>query len=256
MSFPRDFTAPADLLAGRVILVTGAGDGIGRTAARTFAAHGATVVGIGRTISKLETLYDEIVAAGHPEPVIQGVDLAGVGRDECVQLAEAIGSQFGRLDGLLHNASLLGPRVPLDGYDAAAWRQVMAANLDSNFLLTQALMPWLEDGTDPMVLFTSSGAGLRPRAYWGAYAVSKAGTEALMRVFADEQENLSAIRFASLNPGGTRTAMRAGAFPGEDPNTLPTPADLMPLYLWLFGVAPKAECNGMTFDARELLGLG
>lgn len=255
MSFPSDFRAAPDLLAGRVILISGAGDGIGRAAARTFAAHGATVIGVGRTISKLEALYDEIVAAGHPEPVIQGVDLAGITANDCTELANAIGNQFGRLDGLLHNASLLGPRVPLELYDPEAWRQVMAANLDSNFLLTRALLPWLLDGTDPMVLFTSSGAGLRPRAYWGAYAVSKAGTEALMRVFADEQENLSAIRFASLDPGGTRTAMRAAAYPGEDPATLPTPEDLMPLYLWLFGVAPKAECNGVTFDARTCLHL-
>lgn len=256
MNLPNDFVAAPDLLAGRVILVTGAGDGIGRAAARTFAAHGASVIGVGRTIAKLETLYDEIKAAGHPEPVIQGVDLSGVTRADCQQLAEAIGTQFGRLDGVLHNASILGPRLPLAQYDADAWRRVMTVNLDSNFLLTQALLPWLEDGIDPMVLFTSSGAGLRPRAYWGAYAISKAGIEALMKVFADEHENLTRIRFASLNPGGTRTAMRAAAMPGENPGTLPTPMDLMPLYLWLFGAATREQCHGRTFDAREALGLG
>jgi NAD(P)-dependent dehydrogenase (short-subunit alcohol dehydrogenase family) len=256
MSFDPGFRADADLLAERVLLVTGAGDGIGRAAALAFAAHGATVIAVGRTVPKLERLYDEIVAAGHPEPVIQGVDLSGVGADDCRQLAEAIGGQFGRLDGVLHNASLLGPRLPLERYDADEWRRVMATNLDADFLLTQALLPWLEDGRDPLVLFTSSGAGLRPRAYWGAYAVSKAGIEALMRVFADELENVSPIRCASINPGGTRTAMRAAAFPGEDPGSQPTPEQLMPLYLWLFGAASKEESNGVTFDARELLGLG
>jgi NAD(P)-dependent dehydrogenase (short-subunit alcohol dehydrogenase family) len=256
MSFPQDFSPAPDLLAGRVILVTGASEGIGRAAARTFAAHGATVVAVARTIERLESLYDEIVGAGHPEPVIQGVDLAGVTDADCVQIADAIGSAFGRLDGVLHNASLLGARLPLERYPPEDWRRVMAVNVDSAFLLTRALLPWMEDAPDPTVLFTSSGAGLRPRAYWGAYAVSKAATEALMRVFADELENLAPVKIASLNPGGTRTAMRQAAFPGEDPNTLPAAEDLMPLYLWVFGAATKAEIHGETLDARGLLGIG
>jgi NAD(P)-dependent dehydrogenase (short-subunit alcohol dehydrogenase family) len=187
--------------------------------------------------------------------VIQGVDLTGVTMNDCRQLADAMGDAFGRVDVVLHNASLLGDRVPLDRYDPETWRRVMAANLDACFLLTQALLPWLEHGTDPRVLFTSSGAGLRPRAYWGAYAVSKAGIEALMRVFADENERLSKTAFASINPGGTRTGMRAMAVPGEDPTRLPTPEDLMPLYLWLAGAATKADINGRTLDARTELGL-
>lgn len=254
--FTTDFRPAPDLLAGRVILVTGASEGIGRAAATSFAAHGATVVAVARGVERLESLYDEIVAAGHPEPVIQGVDLAGVTEADCIQVADAIGRGFGRIDGVLHNASLLGARLPLEQYPAEDWRRVMAVNVDAQFLLTRALLPWMEDAADPTVLFTSSGAGLRPRAYWGAYAVSKAATEALMRVFADEMENLAPVKFASLNPGGTRTAMRAAAFPGEDPNTLPAAEDLMPLYLWVFGAATKAEINGETLDARGLLGIG
>jgi NAD(P)-dependent dehydrogenase (short-subunit alcohol dehydrogenase family) len=254
VTFDPAWTAPVDLLRDRVIVVTGASEGIGRAAARTLAAHGATVVAFARTVSRLESLYDEIVGAGHPEPVIQGVDLEGIDAGACATLSHALGDQFGRIDGLLHNASLLGPRVPLSVYDPAAWRRVLSVNLDSNFLLTQAFLPLLEAGTDPLVLFTSSGVGLTPRAYWGAYAVSKAGTEALMRIFADELENLSPIRFVSLNPGGTRTAMRAAAFPGEDPMTLPTPDDLMPLYLWLFGASRAvADLSGRSIDARSWL---
>ena len=255
MSLPKDWTAPADLLADRIVLVTGASEGIGRCAARTFAAHGATVVAVARSIPRLEALYDEIVAAGHPEPVIQGVDLSGVTAMDCRQLADAMGEALGRVDAVLHNASLLGDRVPLDRYDPETWRRVLATNLDAGFMLTQALMPWLEHGRSPRVLFTSSGAGLRPRAYWGAYSVSKAGTEALMRVFADENEHLTPVAFATIDPGGTRTAMRAAAVPGEDPSLLPTPEDLMPLYLWLLGAATKAEINGRTIVARAELGI-
>lgn len=261
--FNPDWQPPKDLLAGRVIAITGAGAGIGRAAARAFAAHGATVLLLGRTVAKLEAVYDEIVAAGGPEPVIQAVNLAGVTAADCQQLAHAIDASFDGLDGLLHNASILGPRVPLAGYDAVAWQEVMATNLHSNFLLTQALLPLLEASgqradtqgqASPLVLFTGSGAGLRPRAYWGAYAVSKAGVEALMKVFADESENISPVRFASLNPGGTRTAMRAAAVAGEDPNSLPAPEDLMPLYLWLFGASDKG-IHGQSISARQWLGI-
>lgn len=249
---PADWQAPSDLLKDRFIAVTGAGAGIGRAAARAFAAHGATVLLLGRTQSHLESVSDEIVAAGDPEPIIQAVDLRGVSQDDCVQLANAIDQHCGRLDGLLHNASMLGPRLPLTHYDADAWHAVMATNLNACFLLTQACLPLLEAGSNPLVLFTGSGAGLRPRAYWGAYAVSKAATEALMKVFADEAEQISKVRFASLNPGGTRTAMRAAAFPGEDPSTLPTPESLMPVYLWLFGASDSA-INGQSIDARQWL---
>lgn len=256
-AFAPSFAPAPDLLADRVIAITGAGDGIGRAAARAFAAHGATVLLLGRTQHKLEQVYDEIVAAGQPEPVIQAVDLTGIDADDCQQLAAAIDAQFDRLDGLLHNASMLGPRVPLAQYDPVIWQQVLAANLSSGFLLTQALLPLLEASPmrapSPLVLFTGSGAGLRPRAYWGAYAVSKAGVEALMKVFADENENISPVRFASLNPGATRTAMRAAAVAGEDPATLPTPESLMPLYLWLFG-ASDDSIHGQSLDARQLLG--
>ena len=255
MSYPQDWTPAADLLADRVILVTGASEGIGRCAALTFAAHGATVIAVARTVARLESLYDEIVAAGHPEPVIQGVDLTGLSMNDCRQLADAMGEAFGRVDAVLHNGGLLGDRVPLDRFDPETWRRVMAANLDACFLLTQALFPWLEHGTDPRVIFTTSGAGIRPRAYWGAYSVSKAGIEALMRVFADENEHVARTAFASLNPGGTRTSMRAAAVPGEDAMTLPAPEDLMPFYLWVFGAASKAELNGHTLDARAALGI-
>lgn len=255
MSFDPAWVAPEDLLRERVIVVTGASEGIGRAVARGLAAHGATVVAFARSVARLESLYDEIVGAGGPEPVIQAVDLEGLDQNDARTLSSALDDAFGRVDGLLHNASQLGPRVPLASYDPAAWRRVMQVNLDAGFLLTQAFLPLLEAGTDPLVLFTSSGVGRAPRAYWGAYAVSKAATEALVTIFADELENVSPVRFASLNPGGTRTAMRAAAYPGEDPQTLPAPEDLVPLYLWLFGASRDAAIDGARIDAREWLGI-
>ncbi len=249
------FSPAADLLKDRVIAITGATEGIGRAVAKSFAAHGATVIALARSLERLESLFDEIVGAGHPEPILQPTDLEGFRADHAQQLAHAIGNQFGRLDGLLHNASLLGPRLPLSHYDPAAFSRLMTVNLESAFLLTQAALPLLEEGTDPLVLFTASGVGRKPRAYWGAYAVSKAATEALMQLFTDEGENLSKIRFATLNPGGTRTNMRAQAYPGEDPMTLPTPEDLLPAYLWCFGASRNAVLSGAALDARALLGL-
>lgn len=246
---PSHYRAANDLLADRIILVTGAGDGIGRTAARCCAAHGATVVLLGRTGSKLEAVYDEIEAAGHPQPAIFEVDMLKATAEDYGALAEAIGAEFGRLDGLLHNASILGERSPLANYKAQLWEDVLKINVTAELILTQALLPLLEAAPSASILFTSSGVGRKGRAYWGAYAVSKFATEGMMQVLADELENTTNIRVNSLNPGATRTRMRAAAYPAEDPNTLKTPEDIMPAYLYLLG--PDSEgVTGQAFDAQ------
>ncbi len=244
------YTPAADLLANRIILVTGAGDGIGRTAAITFARYGATVILLGKTSSKLELVYDEIVAAGDPEPGIAPMDLASVTPGQIVELGEAIKKNYGHLDGLLHNAAQLGSRIPVETWDLNDWMRVMQVNAHAPFLLTRLLMPLLRLSADAALLFTSSSVGANPRAYWGAYAVSKAAQDALAKLLAEELENTSNIRTNMVNPGGTRTKMRAAAYPSEDPATIKTPAELMPLYLYLMG--PDCKENGEMFGADWL----
>jgi len=230
-----DYTAPTALLKDKIILVTGAGDGIGRVAALTYASYGATVVLLGRTTTKLESVYDEIIASGAPEPGIAPMDLATATPDEIQKLAEVMEQQYGRLDGLLHNAAILGERVPVEHYDINTWMKVMQVNLHAVFLLTRIFMPLLRQSSSASLLFSSSGVGAKPRAYWGAYSVSKYALEGLAKLLMEELENASHIRVNILNPGGTRTSMRATAYPNEDPATLKAPEDLMPLYLYLMG---------------------
>lgn len=243
-----DYTAPTDLLKDRVILVTGAGRGIGAEAARTYAAHGATVLLLGKTEKNLNAVYDEIVAAGHIEPVVIPLDLEKASQDAYNELAAMIEAEFGRLDGLLHNASILGPRTPLEQLAGENFAKVMQINVNSMFMLSSAMLPLLRLSKDASVIFTSSSVGRKGRAYWGAYAVSKFATEGLMQVMADELDD-TAIRANSLNPGATRTDMRAHAYPGENPMNNPTPAEIMPAYLYLMGSDSKGV-TGQAFDAQ------
>jgi len=242
------YTAPTDLLTGRTILVTGAGRGIGAEAARTYAAHGATVLLLGKTEKNLNTVYDEIVAAGHPKPVVIPLDLEKASTEAYEELGAMIEAEFGHLDGLLHNASILGPRTLLEQLSGENFAKVMQINVNAMFMLTSAMLPLLRLSSDASVIFTSSSVGRKGRAYWGAYAVSKFATEGLMQVMADEMEGTS-IRANSINPGATRTDMRAHAYPGENPDNNPTPAEIMPLYLYLMG-ADSADITGQALDAQ------
>ncbi len=241
-----DYEAKPDLLKGQIILVTGAGDGIGRTASLTYARFGAIVILLGRTVTKLEALYDEIKEAGFPEPGIVPMDLSVASAQDIEQMAEVILDKYGRLDGLLHNAAILGERIPVEHYDLNQWARVMQVNFNSVFMLTRLLMPLLQLSDSASLVFTSSGVGAKPRAYWGAYSVSKYAMEGLAKLLAEELENTSNIRVNILNPGAVRTSMRAAASPGEDPLTLKTPEDLMGLYLYLMGPDSENE-NGKTF---------
>ena len=238
-------------LSNRIVLITGAGDGIGKAMALASAASGATVVLLGRTTSKLEAVYDEIVDAGHPEPGIVPMDLMRAGVDDVTALTEVIETNYGRLDCLLHNASILGERVPFENYSLSEWEQVMQVNLSAVVLLTRLLLPLLQKSDDARLLFTSSSVGETPRAYWGAYAVSKYVMEGFAKLLAEELENTSKIRVNIINPGATRTTMRAAAYPTEDPRDLKTPADLVPLYLYLMGPEGRAE-HGRTFTSAWL----
>ena len=241
---------PAPLsLADRVILITGAGDGIGRAAARAFAEQGATVILLGKTQGKLEQVYDEIIAAGYAEPVIVTLDLQYLTPDTARDLASMIEQETGRLDGLLHNAALLGSITAIQDYSPDRWQQVMQVNLHAAFLLTQALLPLMQQAPDASIVFTSSSVGRKGRAFWGAYAVSKCAIEGLSETLADELDGVSAIRVNTINPGATRTRMRTAAYPGEDPTTRPTADSLMPLWLFLMG-QESIGISGQRFDAQ------
>lgn len=244
-----DYQAPKDLLQGRVIAVTGAGDGIGRTAAITYAAHGATVILLGRTIPKLEMVYDEIENAGYPQAAIYPINFEGAVEKDYEDMCNRLDEEFGRLDGILHNASELGQRTPINNYAPDVWQRVLHVNVTAPFMMTRALLPLLEKSDHASIIFTGSGVGLKGRAYWGAYAASKAATENLMQVLADELDEATGIRSNSINPGATRTKMRAEAYPAENPNTLKTAAEIMPLYLYLMGKDSVGE-NGRQFDAQ------
>ena len=247
------YRAAPDLLRGRVVLVTGAGDGIGRVAAETFARHGADVVLLGRTRTKLEAVFDGISADKGTTPVIVPIDLSVLDEPAAENLAEAIRTDYGRLDGILHNASVLGPRVPIAHYRLVDWANVMQVNAIAPFTLTRALLPLLEASIDASIVFTSSGVGRTGRAYWGAYAASKFAIEGLTQTLADELEQAGRIRVNALNPGATRTAMRAAAYPREDPMTLPEPAEHMDLYLYLMG-PDSAGITGQSIDATTWTG--
>ncbi|WP_120511202.1 YciK family oxidoreductase [Photobacterium salinisoli] len=243
-----NYQTAADSLKDRVILVTGAGDGIGRQAAISYAAHGATVILLGRTVAKLEAVYDEIEALGYPQPAIIPLDMKGASKQNYLDMTDTINDQFGRLDGVLHNASLLGVLSPFDQLGEDTFDEVMQVNVKAQFLLTQAIMPLIKKSQDGRIIFTSSTVGHDGRAFWGAYAISKFATEGMMQVVADELSGTH-VRVNAINPGGTRTGMRAKAYPGEDPKTLKTPADIMPLYLYLMGPESK-DVNGQCIDAQ------
>lgn len=243
------YQPPENLLRGKIILVTGAGDGIGKTAALSFAGSGATVVLVGRTLSKLEDVYDQIENSGFPKPAIVPMNFEGAAEQDFVEVARVLEEEFGQLDGLLHNASELGPRTPIASYPLAEWQKIFQVNVTAPFILTKTLLPMLQQSPSASIVFTGSGVGVQGRAYWGAYAASKAATENLVQTLADEFEGHKNIRVNSINPGATRTRMRAAAYPAEDPATVTAPETLMNRYLFLMG-SESEGINGQQFNAQ------
>ncbi len=237
----RAYQPPPGLLTDRVVLVTGASGGLGGALARAAAALGARVILSGRNVRKLETLYDAIIAAGAPRPSIAPLDLERADASHYGALADAVRNEFGRLDGLVHAAGVLGELAPVEHYDVVKWLKVMHVNVNAAFIVTQALLPLLRLSPDASVVFTTSGVSARGRAYWGAYAASKFALEGLMQVLADETDSVTRIRVNSVNPGRMRTPMRAAAYPGEVPESLPAAAS-----------TPSRSTGGTA--ARRLLG--
>lgn len=246
---PRSYTYPADLLHDRIVLITGASDGIGRALALHSASLGAQVVLHGRNVGKLEKVYDEIEAIeGAPRPSIAVMDLASANSESYTTLAQSIEQEFGRLDGLVLNASMLGERFSIEQYDAVMWQRVMHVNVTSAFAMTQVFLPLLRQSEDATVIYTSSGVGRTGKAFWGAYAVSKFATEGLSQVLADEHRH-GDLRSNCINPGPTRTQMRLEAYPAEDRDKLKRPEEILATYVYLLGPDSKG-ITGQSFDAQ------
>ncbi|RYV02097.1 YciK family oxidoreductase [Shewanella sp. OPT22] len=243
-----EFKAEKNCLAGKTILVTGAGAGIGKVAALKYAEYGATVILLGKTVKKLEATYDAIEQAGYPKPAIIPLDMKGATEQNYKDMADTIEQQFGKLDGLLHNASVLGVLGPFEHIDIDSLQDIMKVNVTSQVMMTKALLPVIRKAKSASIAFTSSGVGRTGRAYWGPYAISKFATEGMMEVLADECDGTQ-VRVNSINPGATRTEMRAKAYPGEDPLTLKTPEDLMPTYLYVMADV-SANVNGQKLNAQ------
>ena len=246
---PISYEYVEGILDKRIVLVTGASDGIGKALAVHIAGLGAQVILHGRNTKKLESVYDQITNLKEaPRPSIAVLDLATADGDAYSSLINSIEQDFGRLDGLVHNAGILGQRLSIEQYEVADWQRVMHVNLTVPFLLTQALLPLLRQSPDPSIIFTSSGVGRVGKAFWGAYSVSKFGTEALSQILADENRH-TPLRVNCINPGPTRTGMRLAAYPAEDRDALKRPEDILATYVYLLGPDSK-DVTGQSLDVQ------
>ena len=237
------------MLEEKIILVTGAGDGIGKSAAVSYASRGATVILLGKTKAKLEKVYDEIEESNHPTPLISLMDFSKADGNDYQELVDNLIKDYKQLDGLLLNAAILGDRSPIEQYDVAKWVETIHINLTSQFILIKTLLPALKNSNNASVLFTSSGVGKVGKAFWGAYAVSKFGVEGLCQVLSDEHSNDKSIRFNCINPGAVQTNMRKEAYPLENPNDLLHPDEIMDKYVWLMSDESK-DIDGQSINCQ------
>ncbi len=237
------------MLEEKIILVTGAGDGIGKSAAISYASRGATVIILSKTKAKLEKVYDEIEESNYPTPLISLMDFSKADGNDYQELVDNLIKDYKQLDGLLLNAAILGDRSPIEQYDVARWVETIHINLTSQFILIKTLLPALRNSNNASVLFTSSGVGRVGKAFWGAYAVSKFGVEGLCQVLSDEHSNDKSIRFNCINPGAVQTNMRKEAYPLENPNDLLHPDEIMDKYVWLMSDESK-DIDGQSINCQ------
>ena len=236
-------------LKDKIILITGAGDGMGKAAAIEYASQGASVILLGRDIKNLEKTHEIIISSNAPSPIISLMDLSKADGNDYQELADNLINKYGRLDGLLLNAAILGDRSPISQYDVSTWVNTIHVNLTSQFILTKSLLPSLEKSKSASVIFTTSGVGKIGKAFWGAYSVSNFGVEGLCQILTDEYQNDKTIRFNCINPGAIQTKMRKSAYPLEDPKKLLTPEDILDKYVWLMSDSSK-EIDGQSIDCQ------
>jgi NAD(P)-dependent dehydrogenase (short-subunit alcohol dehydrogenase family) len=241
---------PADSLKGKTIVITGAGSGIGRQAAKSFSDFGANLILLSKDQGKLESLYDEINADNSRNIIIQPVDFEKAEEREFEEIVGAIKEEHSIIDGLLNNAGILGEKKSLEQYNFSTWTSVLQVNLHASFLLTKNLIPLLKKSNNGSIVFTSSGVGRKGKAYWGAYSISKFATEGMMQILSEEFQNTSCIRVNCINPGPVRTKMRELAYPAENPEVNPLAADIMKYYLYLMS-DQSLKISGQTIDAQE-----
>ena len=247
---PHDWEPTDRTLSDRIILITGAADGIGRTLAHACAKCGATVIMLDRNVRGLEQAYDEILAAGHPEPALYPLDLQGATPGDYATLAQTVEREFGRLHGLVHNAAFLGALIPLTHFDDELWYQVLQVNLNAPYLLTRACLDLMtRSGDDASIVFTSDAAGRHGKAYWGAYGVSKAGLENLMQILDDELEANTPVRANSIDPGPVHTALREIAYPAEDRNRRKAADEVLVPFLYLLSTDSRGV-SGKQFTVE------
>jgi NAD(P)-dependent dehydrogenase (short-subunit alcohol dehydrogenase family) len=239
-------------ILNKSILITGSSDGIGKSLAIEFSKLGANIILLGRNSEKLDEVYDLLdhshVSQKH---LILEADLALLSNESAQEIFIAISQEFEVLDGIIHNAALLGTMSSLEDYDLSSWDEVMKVNLRAPFILTKTLKVMLENASLPRLIFTSSGVANKGRSFWGAYSVSKFGVKGLAEIFKDELEATTKIKVFNFDPGKTRTNMRAAAYPAEDPNTLKSPTELIDCYLWFFQEESSSSSQNY-FEFSEL----
>jgi NAD(P)-dependent dehydrogenase (short-subunit alcohol dehydrogenase family) len=239
-------------ILNKSILITGSSDGIGKSLAIEFSKLGANIILLGRNSEKLDEVYDLLdhshVSQKH---LILEADLALLSNEAAQEIFIAISQEFEVLDGIIHNAALLGTMSSLEDYDLSSWDEVMKVNLRAPFILTKTLKVMLENASLPRLIFTSSGVANKGRGFWGAYSVSKFGVKGLAEIFKDELEATTKIKVFNFDPGKTRTNMRAAAYPAEDPNTLKSPTELIDCYLWFFQEESSSSSQNY-FEFSEL----
>lgn len=243
-----DYTAATDLLKESVILITGAGRGIGAAVAKAYAHHGATVILLDKKIPDLEKVYDEIVAEGMPTPAIYPLDLKGASIPDYDELATNIHDNFGRLDGLVHCAASLGQLAPVQHQDPKIWLETLHINLTAAYMLTRSCLPLMQKFDQASIIFTTDNH--KDKAYWAGYGVSKAGIEALAQQLADEMESDGRIRVNCIDPGSVKTELHTHAFPAIDPTDLAKPEEVVSSYLYLMG-KDSLQTNAQVIKAQE-----
>tara|TARA_B100001142_G_C14272587_1_gene631493 strand:+ start:668 stop:1414 length:747 start_codon:yes stop_codon:yes gene_type:complete len=239
-------------LLNKTILITGASDGIGEVLAVEFSKLGSNIILLARDPAKLDKVYDQLDNSFNSQKhLILQADLNLLNNESAHEILRAITEEFTCLDGIIHNAAILGTMTTLEDYELSKWDEVLNINLRAPFLLTKTLKPILEDSMLPRIIFTSSGVANIGRAFWGAYSVSKFGLKGLAEIFANELETTSSIKVFNFDPGATQTKMRSSARPAEDPNSIKTPHALIDCYLWFFS-EESSDSTKKYFEYADL----